>query len=130
MRQGPDIVFSLKIMQPIVRLDSGRLADVEQALKWAASAGPCIVDLSGSTFSGDLAEDLSLPRDTALRNGSLELLGKVGLILQILLMICLESWPADSLVFHEQSQEVMDSFLSASELIMVYATQEKNKLLV
>ena len=54
-------------MQPVVKLDSGHLPDLEKAL---ASGG--IIDLCGCTFSGELAQSILLVgSDTTLCNGTI-----------------------------------------------------------
>ena len=58
---------SLAFMQSMLKLDSGRLPDLEKAL---AASG--IMDLCGCTFSGKLAQSTSLVgSDTMLCNGTI-----------------------------------------------------------
>jgi hypothetical protein len=57
----------IAFMQPVVKLDSGHLPDLEKAL---ASGG--IIDLCGCTFSGELAQSILLVgSNTTLCNGTI-----------------------------------------------------------
>ena len=57
----------IAFMQPVVKLDSGHLPDLEKAL---ASGG--IIDLCGCTFSGELAQStLLVGSNTTLCNGTI-----------------------------------------------------------